>query len=669
MPRSALIAALCVGGLLSACHDAATLVSGPEARSDAPGAAASPPEPAPRPITATIVRVIGDEIRVGDAVVARARPSSAPGVLDDELRASYVLEALREALAEALAEAGDRQADVFVVLRPDAPLSHLRAVLLSAGHPIRVILDPDPARVALTEASVGLRLHPAPPSADGDAGPVLDLPDDRPMSEVLRVAASASPGDAGPSTFVLATDAAPCVEPPTGMRCVAGGPSDDGGDDPLATRATFYIDLHEATIEQYDACRDGGGCRARRSARRREPLEPPVLRVDEARARAWCAWMGKRLPSDAELAKAGLESSSSFPERELRCATEHPFLTRFPPLILDAPRPALELPEPPTPQQLAIFARVVDDPVQDKKICGAKVRASWHASQLDGGRSEPTCRDPFSYLTTNEPRGHIWLPYIRDIGGAYVGIGSDQSYSFIAAARSRWAWVMDYDPRVVQNHLRLRAFVLASPTAEQFVALFAPKNKHRALAILDEAYGDDPRLATLRWGFVATREELEPYFVAQHQPSRRQRGFGWLRDPASYRYIRTLFEQGRISVKAGDLLKDGAMQQMGAAALELGVPVRIYYTSNAPTAWGGQVTPEYRRNVLALPFDADSLVLQTTDGGGSLRQKTKWHHNVQWGRLLHERLQEPHNDNVWKLLEGRIPGDDQALTVLGLPSR
>ena len=37
-------------------------------------------------------------------------------------------------------------------------------------------------------------------------------------------------------------------------------------------------------------------------------------------------------------------------------------------------------------------------------------------------------------------------------------------------------------------------------------------------------------------------------------------------------------------------------------------------------------------------------------------------------RLLHERLEDPANDSVWKLLEGRIPADDQALTILGLPS-
>jgi hypothetical protein len=262
----------------------------------------------------------------------------------------------------------------------------------------------------------------------------------------------------------------------------------------------------------------------------------------------------------------------------------------------------------------------------------------------------------------------VWHAYIRDIGGAYVGIGSDQSYSYIAAARSRWAWVVDYDPRVVQNHLRLRAFILAAPTSAEFVALYAPEGKRRALAILDEAYAGDPQLRSLRWGYMATRHELHPYFKGQQRPSRRDPGFGWLRDAESYRYIRTLYQQGRIAIKAGDLLVDGAMQQIGLAANELGVPVRIYYTSNAPTAWGGQVTPAYRRNVLALPFDVESLVLQTTDGGGSLRQKTKWHHNVQWGRLLHQRLHDPSYDTVWKLLEGRIPGDDQALTVLGLPS-
>jgi len=654
MPRPTLLAALVLVSLpAGSCRDAATLAPLPEAEAEAGGPGSAADASSTETVPFTVVRVVGDRVQVGDATVAHLRPATAPGVLDEELLPTRVLPELQKALD------GDdaRTRPLVVVLAPEAPLSHVRAVMASADRGLRVLVAPDPAAAAVSDARAGVPLLHFPPG--GYLVLAIDLPDARPMSELERLVAPLSPD----STILLESPFAPCIDPPAGMRCIAGGPADG---DRIAP--TFYIDERGVTLADYDACYAAYGCKRRHGSPPRDevpsndPADDRMMVLMPEWYEAYCAWAGKRKPTTDEQARIPSEIPGPF-----RCATSQPFLTRFPPRILATPRPALALPEPPTAEELAIFERVPDDPVESKKICGAEVRASWHPSQLDGGRSEPTCRDPFSYLTTNEPRGFVWASYIENIGGAYVGIGSDQSYSYIAAARSRWAWVMDYDPRVVQNHLRLRAFILASPTPEELVALFAPAGKRRALAILDEAFAGDPQLRSLRWGYLATREELHPYFVAQRKRGRRE-GFGWLRDADSYAYIRTLYEQRRLSIKAGDLLMDGAMQAMGAAASELGVPVRIYYSSNAPTAWGGEVTPAYRRNVLALPFDAESLVLQTTDGGGSLRQKTKWHHNVQWGRLLHERLQDPAYDNVWKLLEGRIPGDDQALTVLGLPS-
>ncbi len=836
MPRLRLLFASLT---LLACRETAPSPAQPEP-TVSPAASAEPAEQPETPAP-VVIRVVGDAVSLDGQAVAHTRPPKSPGALDDALRATYALEDLREALAAQ----HDRPSPAVVVVGPQTPLSSLRAVLSSGSGPVRLVVDNAPATVEV-EPEQGLSLSstghddrphvvirprgdalrvwtddrpsgdPLAPSALGAAlatlddtliapGIAIDLPDDSPVSALVSVLEALPVKSRAKAS--LAIDFAPCLTPPSDMSCIPGGPTIVGADDgPSEERprrelliSTFYIDRHETTTAQFDACHDDLGCKVRINGYQgiMKPFiapDQPAMPMDFHRARSYCAWAGKRLPTEWEWEKAargadgqtyswgedppscdktiyracaprgctpypgslgnrwdcsehatktvgsfapglfdlydmagnGYEWTSSagvetvaecgeacegrdprgrcdgavpceglrilkggswyWPKDRLRgshrrvekvrtgshrlgmrCATEQPFLTSFPPRLLTDARPPLDAPEPPSEEELATFRGVKDDPVADKKICGSKVREGWHPSQSDGGRSELNCRDPFSYLMTNEPRGHVWDAYISDLGGAYVGIGSDQNFNYIAAARSRWAWVMDYDPRVVKNHKRIRALVLAAPTPDEFVALFTPDKQNKGASIISDAYPDDPDLKQLRWGYIATRDELLEYFTKQRKRRGKGSDFGWLRNEDDYRYIRTLMQQGRIRVVAGDLLRDGAMQSVGEAARALGVPIRIYYTSNAPTAWGGSVTDEYRRNVLALPFDEHSVVLRTTDGGGSLRQKTKWHHNVQWGRHMQQRLRWAGYDTVWKVIEGRIPGDDDALTILGLP--
>ena len=265
---------------------------------------------------------------------------------------------------------------------------------------------------------------------------------------------------------------------------------------------------------------------------------------------------------------------------------------------------------------------------------------------------------------TNEPRAYHWSGYLENIGGGYVGIGSDQNYAQIALARPQWAWVVDYDPRVYRNHLRMRAFIMAAETPKDFLKFFAAGNERNAVKVLRETY---PDRKNLRHGYTATRYDLYLYFEAKMKPKKAVGEFGWLRHEEHYAYIRELYLQGRLRPVAGDLLGDKAMQQIGAAAEKLGVPIRVYYTSNAPSSWGGQVTDNYRRNVLALPFDEWSIVLQTNSKGG-FRQTGKWHHNVTWGREMHARLNRKGYRSIPILQEDRIPGHHGDVTLIGIPT-
>ena len=126
----------------------------------------------------------------------------------------------------------------------------------------------------------------------------------------------------------------------------------------------------------------------------------------------------------------------------------------------------------PNPELAKIANSVQHDPLEDKGICGEEVRKFWRENLKGGGRSDIDCRDPQSYVTSNEPWRYVWGYHLKNLGGGYVGVGSDQGYDFISSAKSEWAWVYDYDPNIYRLHKLLRAIILAAETPKDFVAYF-----------------------------------------------------------------------------------------------------------------------------------------------------------------------------------------------------
>jgi hypothetical protein len=571
-----------------------------------------------------------------------------------------------------------------LVIDAAAPISALRYALASSGPPGTTV----PLVVAgdgLTTVAIS---SPGPTETPRVryTGGALAIPEGSAVrievaDDVTVGAWVSSLGPALGKRIELAIDHAPCGEAPmAGMRCVPGE-----GKVP-----TYWID--EAGTVDSAACRAAGAC-----------TSPGYT---WSSARELCSYLGKRLPTRWEFERAGLaltspawtatwagpgepplglcddhptcakstrkllsdgtEKAPTTPNKApVVCATER-WRTAWPPLQVTDPKP-----EPPPlvaePDRAAIAASVQGDSLTDKGICGEDVRKNWRESLQKGGRSSTTCRDPFSYVTSNEPLRYLFGRMVRNTGGGYVGVGSDQSYDFITAARSSWAWVFDYDPNVVRLHQVNVPLLKAAATRQEFVALWEPAARDRAHDLIEAAYPpeDAAKLVAFYNGY---RPRLQAHYAKLLRPMAEDTTFGWLATDPNYAHLRTLAEQGRLIPTPLDMLATKGMRSVGEKARQMGVTIRVYYTSNAPTAWGGEATPDYKKNVLALPFDDESVVIATTNSGG-FKQSGHWHYNVMNGLLFQRRMASPsYLDNKAPMWD-RIPGDNGNLTVVGLRSR
>ena len=514
----------------------------------------------------------------------------------------------------------------------------------------------------------------------------LEVSDSATIGELV-----AALGPAVKGQLELALDHAPCGTAPEGMTCVPGE----------GVFATHYIDA--APSDDAAACTKAGVCRSEKRT--------------WAWAREYCSWQGKRLPTYWELQRAteagtvsgaanqwtatwrakdksvgeapfgqcdgsprcwtssrrlSADGTGHDPTKTMKggivCASTNRWLATLPPDIIANPRPTPAAPT--AAPELAKLANAIDqDNLTDKGICPADVRENWGEHQKSGGRSTLECRDPQSYITTNEPRRHVWAKHFTNVGGGYLGVGSDQNYDFIAAARSDWAWVYDYDPNVVRLHHILEVLILESETPEALVERFDSKSADATAELIRAKITDEADAKQLSAFYYAYREKLFRHYTRSIKPSKAQGDFGWLRNKANYDFIRTLHQQDRIIPIGLDLLGTKSMRSVGDAAKKMGIPIRIFYTSNAPTAWGGQVTPDWRKNIASIPMDEESVVLATFNWGG-FNQTGYWHYNVMQGPLFQERMQRAgydDNGHEWGPTWDRVPAGDPDLTTTGLP--
>ncbi|HSR43232.1 MAG TPA: hypothetical protein VLL48_13685, partial [Longimicrobiales bacterium] len=249
-------------------------------------------------------------------------------------------------------------------------------------------------------------------------------------------------------------------------------------------------------------------------------------------------------------------------------------------------------------------------------------------------------------------------------GGAYVGVGPDQNFSYMARIRPEVAFIVDVRRDNLLQHLLFKALFEGARSRAEYLALWtgrktperpdgwADAGVEELVAAVDAApasaetaedavrevlasvlsYGLDlsaEDLATIeRFHRTFIRRGLDLRFTSHGRPPRffyptlrelilardlEGRRSNYLARPEDFRFLKELQAAHRVVPVVGDLAGPHALGAIGEEARRRGLAVSALYTSNVEfyLMWRGGRFSAFAETVAGLPRDRRSVIIRS----------------------------------------------------------
>ncbi|MBQ8036583.1 MAG: hypothetical protein IJ268_06265 [Proteobacteria bacterium] len=241
------------------------------------------------------------------------------------------------------------------------------------------------------------------------------------------------------------------------------------------------------------------------------------------------------------------------------------------------------------------------------------------------------------FMYSDELHPELFYDTIKDMGGTYIGIGSDQGYLFTGWQHPTLAFLVDYDPWIVVQHKVYMAFWRSCEDSACLLRLF--DDREAGLAFLTGEAGiaaglsDKETQKIYRAGRMSVAKRLRA-IRKMPQPT-------FMNDPEMFGYIKNLIETGRLRTFQANLLGDLAFKSVADTLNALGAKVTTLYLSNAEQYW--PYSKQFKANMLGLPAAENALIMRTS---ASKPINEDYRYSVQPMHVFKAWLEHPKGNNV-----------------------
>lgn len=300
------------------------------------------------------------------------------------------------------------------------------------------------------------------------------------------------------------------------------------------------------------------------------------------------------------------------------------------------------------------------------------------AAQTSFARTIAELSEPGGYFDTDNlisnERSYLWvLPDLDDAGvrgGAYIGVGPDQNFSYIARVQPAVAFIVDIRRDNLLLHLLFKALFAESPTRAAYLGQLlgrsapraTPTSRQATMADLVDAMDQAPRLSVAavealrarldaaigRMGlplsaedrrtidrfhrtfidegldlqFTSTGRAPQSYYPTYRnlllETDRSGRPGNFLATEGAYQFVKSLQARDLVIPVTGDLSGRHALMAIGRLLTARQQQVSAVYASNVEfyLARSGALD-RFLDNLRALPRSGQAVLIRSRFGGGS----------------------------------------------------
>lgn len=251
-------------------------------------------------------------------------------------------------------------------------------------------------------------------------------------------------------------------------------------------------------------------------------------------------------------------------------------------------------------------------------------------------------------------------------GGAYLGVGPEQNFSYIVPIRPDIAFILDIRRDNLLEHLMFKVLFEAAPTRIEYLSLLFGRQPPRdpgswqdrpiedLARYIDESPPDRDRIAATQkllfdsvqvTGYpvspedIATIERIHSIFSGAgptlrynshgrapraSYPTYRQlmletdrsgRRANYLATENGYRYLREMQRRNLIVPVVGDFAGDHALRDIGSRLRQNGLVVSAFYLSNVEFyLWQDRTFGRFASNIATLPFNDTTVMIRSLFG-------------------------------------------------------